>query len=155
MKRILILMMVIGLVFGSIATAEAGKKKKKTAPPAPVKVERVVEFEYACPCPGLFQLGALTGGDPNLGGGVVSIGAGEVYLTAEATDVTGQPVAVGVQQDLDGDGGNNPVGTFCTTTAEPMAINEGLELRIFVGNPTVCPGVLAGGTIKFTLSNMP
>src|SRR5687767_6388054 len=100
MKRIVILMMVLGLIFGSMATAEAGKKKKK--PAEPVRVERVVEFTYQCPCAGLFQLGGLTGGDPNLGGGPFTIGAGEIFLTAEATDATGQAVPVDINQDLDG-----------------------------------------------------
>lgn len=47
MKRILILTMVLGLVLGSIASAEAKKKKKK--PAAPVRIERVVEYAYDAP----------------------------------------------------------------------------------------------------------
>lgn len=153
MKRTLILMMVIGLIFGSIATAEAGKRKKK--PPAPVKVERVVDFAYQCPCAGLFQLGGLTGGDPNLGGGIFGPGAGEVYLTAVATDTAGQPIAVDINQDVDGDGLNDSVGTFCGETTEPMPINEGLEIRVFIGDPSICAGPATMGSIKFTLSNLP
>ncbi|MFN2388238.1 MAG: hypothetical protein ABR575_01325, partial [Actinomycetota bacterium] len=76
MKRLVIFVLLIGLVAGSVATAEAAKKKKKKKPK---KVERVVEFEYACPCVGLYQLGGLTGGDPNLGGGILPVGAGEKF----------------------------------------------------------------------------
>ena len=120
-----------------------------------MKVERVVEFEYQCPCAGLFQLGGLTGGDPNLGGGPFTLGPGEVYLTAVATDAAGQKIAVDINQDLDGDGGNNSVGGFCGETTEPIALTEGLEVRVFVGDPTICPGPATQGTITFTLSNMP
>lgn len=154
MKRTLILMLALGLILGSVATADA-KKKKKKKPRAPLKIERVVEFEYQCPCAGLFQLGGLTGGDPNLGGGPFALQAGEVFLTAVATDTTGQPVAVDINQDLDGDGGNNSVGSFCGETTEPISLTEGLEIRVFVGDPTICAGPAVGGTIKFTLSNMP
>ena len=148
MKRFLILFMIFGLLVGSVATAEAGKKKK------PVRVERVVEFEYQCPCPGLFQLGTATGGDPNLGGGAIPVGADDLYLTAEAVDTTGQAVAVSVQQD-DGTGANAPTGEFCTKTEEPIALTPGREIRIFIGLPLICPSVSVGGTITFTLSNMP
>ena len=155
MKKLLVLMMVFGLILGSIATAEAGKKKKKAPPPEPVKIERTVEFEYVCPCFGLYQLGSLTGGT-NLGGGPFAIQAGEVYLTGVTDDMSGQPVGVDINQDLDGDGGNNSVGEFCGETTEPISLTEGLEIRVFVGFPTICAGTPpVGGTITFTLSNMP
>ncbi|HJR46105.1 MAG TPA: hypothetical protein VJ927_10930 [Actinomycetota bacterium] len=154
MKRAIAVALALGLLGGAlVAPAEAAKRKKKK-PPAPVKVERVVEFDYQCPCVGLFQLGGLTGGT-NIGGGPFLLEAGEVYLTAVAEDAGGQPVAVDINQDLDGDGGNNSVGSFCGETAEPMPINEGLEIRVFVGDPTICPGPAFSGTITFTLSNLP
>ncbi|MDQ4064513.1 MAG: hypothetical protein M3161_00515 [Actinomycetota bacterium] len=149
-KKFLVVALVLGVMTTSVALpAEAAPKKKK-----PKKVERVVEFEYMCPCVGLFQLGGLTGS--NIGGGPMSVGA-ESYLTAEAVDITGQPVPVDINQDTDGDGDNDDVGSFCTTTEAPMPINPGLEIRVFVGFPTTCgaPSALAGGTITFTLSNLP
>ena len=149
MKRFLIMFMILGLLVGSVATAEAGKKKKK-----PVRIERVVEFVYQCPCPGVIQLGSLTGGDPNLGGGIIPVGADDVYLTGEAVDATGGAVAVNIQQD-DGTGANAPTGTFCTTTDAPMPLVLGREIRVFIGNPTICPSASVGGTITFTLSNLP
>ena len=153
MKRILILVMVLGLVFGSIATADAKKKKKKKKA-EPVRIERVVEFDYQCPCPGVLQLGSLTGGDPNLGGGPISVGADDRYLVGEVADVTGGAVPVSISQD-DGTGANAGTGTFCTTTEEPMPLVPGREIRVFIGDPTICPGVAVSGTITFTLSNMP
>lgn len=150
MKKAIVVALTAGLVAGSlVGPAEAGKKKKP-----PKKVTREVVFEYVCPCPGVFQLGTLTGGT-NVGGGAFAIGL-ESYLTATVEDAAGQPVPVSIQQDLDGDGGNNPVGDFCGETTEPMPINPGLEVRVFVGLPSqACPGPAAGGTITFTLSNLP
>ena len=152
MKKTLSTLVALGLVFGAFGAVPAEAKKKK-----PKKVTRVVDFEYTCPCFGLFQFGTATGGDPNLGGGGIAIGGTESYLTGEATDQSGQAVWVRVQQDTDGDGFNNPVAEFCTKTEEPLPIEPGLEARIFVGG--VCsdgtPTAPIGGTIKFTLSNMP
>lgn len=156
MKRtLLVLVLVLGMVAASMTTADAQKKKKKKKPPAPARVERTIEFDYECPCVGLFQLGGLTGGT-NIGGGPFTIGADDLFLTATAEDTTGQAVPVEVQQD-DGTGANKATGSFCTETEEPIALDLGMEVRIFVGDPLVCgtPSVLAGGTITFTLSNLP
>ncbi len=148
MRRALVVVLALGLVAGAMtAPAQAGKKKK------PKKVTRVVEFEYVCPCFGLYQFGGLTG--TNLGGGPFAVGA-ESYLTAVTDDATGRPVHVSINQDTNGDGFNDPVGEFCGETTEPMPINPGLEIRVFVGEPSPsCPGPAAGGTITFTLSNLP
>lgn len=144
--------LILVLALGVLAPAQAAKKKKK--PPAPVKIERVVEFDYTCPCTGSLQLGTLGTPLGNFGGGAFAIGAGEIYLTGEATDTSGMPIPVGVSQD-DGTGANASVGDFCGTTETPILLNEGAEVRIFVGSPAVCPGLALGGSITFTLSNMP
>ena len=149
MKRFVIMFMILGLLAGSIATAEAAKKKKKV-----VKIERVVEFEYQCPCPGVIQLGTALNGDPNLGGGAIPVGGDDLYLTGEAVDATGGAVAVSIQQD-DGTGANAPTGDFCTTTEAPMPLVPGREIRVFIGLATICPSTPVGGTITFTLSNLP
>jgi hypothetical protein len=148
MKKAIVVAVTAALVAGAfVGPADAGKKKK------PKKVTREVAFDYVCPCVGAFQLGSATG--TNVGGGPMPVGL-ESYLTAVAVDTAGQPVPVSIQQDLDGDGGNNPVGEFCGETTEPMQINPGLEIRVFVGLPSPdCPGPAAGGTINFTLSNLP
>lgn len=148
MKKLVAVALTAGLVAGAmVGPAEAGKKKK------PKKVTREVVFEYVCPCFGAYQFGSATG--TNLGGGPVAIGA-ESFFTAVAVDDAGRPVPVSVQQDTDGDGRNNPVAEFCGETTEPLPINPGLEARVFVGLPSPgCPGPAAGGTITFTLSNLP
>lgn len=124
------------------------------------KIERTVEFEYVCPCPGFLQLGSLTGGNPNLGGGPIETSAEELYLTGVAEDSSGTAISVEITQDVDGEGNTqDPVGEFCGETDEPIEINRGPEkdeLRIFIGDPLVCPGSVAlGGTVTFTLSNLP
>lgn len=149
MKKLVVVALTAGLIAGGALAgpAEAGKKKK------PKKVTREVVFDYVCPCFGLYQFGGLTG--TNLGGGPFAVGA-ESYLTAVAEDASGQAVHVSINQDTDGDGFNDPVGEFCGETTEPMPINPGLEIRVFVGEAKPdCPGPAAGGTITFTLSNLP
>lgn len=157
MKKGLITALILGLIASAFvaAPAEAGKKKKKK------RIERVVEFEYVCPCPGLYQFGGFTGGDPNFGGGVLQPGAGEVYVSIQADDPSGTPILVSVQQDTNGDGLNDPVSDVCAPPdepSEPAPINEGLEMRLFITtDPTACggPSVPVGGTLTITLSNMP
>lgn len=148
MKKLVVVALAAGLVAGAmIGPAEAGKKKK------PKKVTREVVFDYVCPCPGTFQFGGSTG--TNLGGGVFAVGA-ESYLTAVASDTAGQAVPVSIQQDTDGNGLNEPIGSFCGETTEPLPITPGVEIRVFVGFPSpTCPGPAAGGQITFTLSNLP
>src|SRR5688572_22771008 len=102
MKRILVLMMVMGLVLGSIATAEAGKKKKK--PAAPVRVERVVEISYDHPSVGAVVLGR--GGGYPVGfpeSQEIPTSSEETYFKIEVTDQSGQAVAGYIGQgDIDG-----------------------------------------------------
>lgn len=152
MKKILSVTVIVALAFGAFAAVPAQAKKKK-----PKKIERVEEFEYACPCLGLFQFGSATGGDPNLGGGIMQPGLNEVFVTGEVHDATGLPLNVSLQQDTDGDGFNNPVADFCGSTEKPVTINEGLEIRVFVGGACSdnTPTTGAGGTITFTFSNLP
>ena len=154
MKRFMIMFMILGLVVGSVATAEAGKKKK------PVKTTREAQGSYQAPTPvaagGCAQTDAV---------GCVTIpsGPGEIYVTASVTDTTGLPVAVSVQADLDGNQQAETVyGSFCGTTAEPIAIDAGATIQFWVGPSPAgalagCgPGILATqGTVDVVFSNMP
>ena len=145
MKRLLTLFLVLGLVAGAMSMPAHAKKKPK-------KVSRTVDFTYVCPCVGRYQFGSATG--TNLGGGPMAVAA-ESYLSGVAVDSSGQPVAVTIDQDTNGDGLNDNVGSFCGKTTTPIKITPGLEIRVFVGDPATCPGPAAGGTIHFTLSNLP
>ncbi|MGH2753404.1 MAG: hypothetical protein ACRDLB_03140 [Actinomycetota bacterium] len=158
MKKALIFALVIGLIAGAMAAPATAKKKKKKK--KPVRIERVVDFTYVCPCPGVLQLGSATGGDPNLGGGSIPTGAEDRYVTGVATDQSGQAVEVSVQGDTNGDGLNDPIGDFCGETTEPIEIPAGTSLNIFINGAGVCadgatPAVGAGGTVVFTFSNLP
>ena len=155
MKRSLVLFMIIGLVFGSIATAEAGKKKTK-------KVSRTVELTYAAP--GFGTTTASVGCSPALGScGEVPTGSTDRFLKITVTDATGTPTAFTVAQDTEpGDTTNNietTIGDFCGTTGEEaIAIEPGFEITIFpwVWGDAVCPtGFGTTGTMTVELSNLP
>lgn len=164
MRRALAVALAVGLLAGAYATpAEAGKKKK------PVKVERVVEFDYTCPC-GVkvmgtgpaWQLGGLTGGDPNVGGGTVAFNpVEEKYLKVESEDSFGMPVAIGISMDTDPNdtSPNNPVADVCGATEEPIEMPDvEAEFRVFVTSGTCkdgTPTAASQGTITFTFSNLP
>lgn len=166
MKRILVLLMVVGLVFGSIAAAEAGKKKKKSPPPAPVKVERTVEIDYMAP-----GIGATV---PGAGGGIcpladpttqecieVPLQAGEAYVKISITDSAGQKVAGYISQgDTDGDGIGNLYGDFCGAHEAPIALESpSAPVRISFYNGTCAdgttPSIATQGTIVAVFSNLP
>jgi hypothetical protein len=165
MKRILVLLMVLGLVFGSIAAAEAGKKKKKPkAPRTPVKVERVVEVAYDHP-----GIGATAAGR---GGGYpvtfpdpmdIPVTAEEQYIKVEIVDASGQKVAGSIGQgDVDGNGINDDLyGVFCGAHPEPIPLAApGMPIIGIYAYSGTCedgttPSVMTSGTIKITLSNMP
>ncbi len=158
MKRLIIGALVAGLLAGTLlTTAGASTSKKRKKPPA--KVEREFDFEYLCPCVGIYEFGTRT--YQNIGGGPMPVEKNELYLTAEAVDLTGMVVPVEIDQDIDGDGSLEPVGAFCGKTEDPIAIEPGIEIVVYInaGFPLVCqpdnPTVLAGGTVHFVLSNFP
>ena len=156
MKRFLIVLMVVGLVVGTVVTAEA-KTKKKRAP----RVQRTVEEKYEGPF-----VAQVTGCD-SLGRhwGCLSVmpQRGESTFTAEVSDDHGLPVFVEVRADLDGVYNNlDVIATFCGETNEPISVPRGIEFHIWVGNSWPgsavhpdCPAIPTTGTISVTLSNLP
>lgn len=151
MKRFLILFMVLGLIAGSVATAEAKGTKR------PTRVERTVEGSY-----GLYPA-PVTGCNEPLGSFacmVVATRSNEAFLTAKVTDAHGQPVFVEVQS-----GRGIPLATFCGKTTEPIRFYPGAQLYFYVAQPVWptsdaaldCPAhrVKTAGTISVTLSNIP
>ena len=150
MKRSLILFMILGLVAGSMVTAEAKGRER---------VERTVKGSYA-PTSTPFTACSDPGG--SLACFVVRVRSAEAFFTAKVTDAHGQPVFVQVN------GGYR--GTFCGETARPISVEPGsiLEFRIepmtyfwsnwgtgWVG-PLDCPyRIKTTGTISVTLSNLP
>lgn len=157
MKKSIAVALSLGLLVGAlVGPAEAAKKKRK-----PKKVERVVEFDYVCPCPGLYQFGSATG--TNFGGGPLPLGSGEKFVKITAEDASGTSILVSINQDTDGDGFNNAVADVCappeeSEDQEAAEVNEGLEMRLFIETGTCAdgsPSVPLGGTLTVTLSNLP
>ena len=159
MRRFVALFLILGLVFGSIATAEAAKKKKKKKV---VKVERVVELPYQCPC-GPKVMGAqlgfwLAGGA--FGGGPVATGGEDKFVQIEVTDTTGSAVAVQLSIDTDGDfQADTDVGEACGATEDPLSVPlPGSQISVFVFDGTCTdgtPSVAVSGVVKLTFSNLP
>ena len=150
MKRFLILFMILGLVAGSVATAEAKGKKR------PARAERTVEGTY-----GIYPA-SITGCNEPLGKYyclAVETRSDESFFTAKVTDAHGQPVLVRV-----GIGGGE-VATFCGETTEPIRFYSGTDLYFHVADPLWlvfngsldCPTnrIKTTGTISVTLSNRP
>lgn len=148
MRKLLVAALVSGLVVGSIASAEAGKKK------APKKTSRVAEANYAAPARFYF---APTG--DNIGGAAFASGSDEKFVSVTIEDDLGMDVSAAVGQDPEGD---NTVSTtaFCTSTEEPLPITPGLEVTVFVyagpcTDPAPAPAFATQGKIVVTFSNLP
>ena len=157
MKRFLVVFLIAGLLAGSVATAEAKRKKakKKKAP----RVERTVEGHYG-PLAGCNTI--VTG---SLACIVVKTNPTEAFFTAKVADAHGQPVFVQVFNS-----GGGRVRTFCGETTRPVSLDPGstLEFRIaptpyffnhwgweWLG-PLDCPyRIHTSGSITVTLSNLP
>jgi len=157
MRKAIAVALSLGLLAGALAMpAEAGRKKKKRK--KPVKVEREVQGTYAAPAT---VVGSCTQTD---GIGCIGIanGPGEKYVTATITDSHGQPVAVSIAADLDGDiQTETTYGSFCGETTEPIEVDEGVQLIFWIGRAAdavalaCAPGIGTQGTLDVVLSNLP
>ena len=153
MKRMMVLVMVLGLVIGSAVTADAAKKKKKKEQ----KVEREATGTYQSTA--VVAVGTCSQMDAI---NCVRIPAGpeEQYVSAVVHDATGQAVPVAVKANLDGDTSTETLyGVFCGETEEPIKIDPGVEITFWVGitgdNASQgCPPA-TNGSIDVTFSNLP
>jgi hypothetical protein len=146
MKRLAIVLMITGLVAGSVATVEAKEA-------GPFRVERTVKASYAPP-----YVPPITGCKSALGPWaclLVTTRSNEAFFTARVEDAHGQPVFVWWS------GSNGASGTFCGETAQPIPITPDarLEFRIGIDWPgqleCLPHKVKTIGTISVTLSNLP
>jgi hypothetical protein len=159
MKKVLSVLLMVGLVVGSLAMpAEAGKKKKKKKV---VRVERTVESVYQAPAIGSPSAG---GACPNATNSCAEIatGAEDKYVKVSVEDATGTAVAFSLAQDTDEAtlGSEVDMGVFCGTTGdETIAVQApGVPLLSFVWafGDIICPGgVATTGTVSATFSNLP
>lgn len=155
MKRILVLVMVLGLVVGSTVTADAAKKKKKNKKPQ--KVERQATGTYQST--GVVAVGTCAQNDA-INCVRIPAAATEQFVSAVVKDDTGQAVPVAVKADLDGDNRTETLyGVFCGETEEPIQIDPGIEVTFWVGITSdnaalACPPPTSG-SIDVTFSNLP
>lgn len=157
MKRFLILFMILGLIAGSVATAEAEKGQKST------RTERTVEGSYATQFVPFNVWCERHGG---VGCVTIPTRKHEAFLTGKVVDAHGQPVLVQVW----GAGSDRPgdwieYGSFCGETDEPIAFDRGVDVYLVVGYwwltdlapslETCRPMFGTTGTVSVTLSNLP
>lgn len=157
MRRIVALTMILGLILGAVATAEAGKKRK---PKRTTRVMREVEVTYDGPAVGVGAAGVGACFVALNSCGNVAIGPDDRFMEVEVTDASGTAVQLDLGQDTDEAtvGTEVDLGTICGASNEPIAIQApGVPITTFpwaFGSPD-CPGVATTGTIKFTFSNLP
>ena len=123
MKRVLVMLMIVGSIVGSVATAEAGHRSERT--------RRTVEFGYYGSHL-LYQFGpCLASG----GGGCVTVKtrAHERFLTARVSDAQGQAVPVRVVAASGPELNERFYGWFCGETRNPIPVDPGTELEFWVG----------------------
>lgn len=156
MRKSITAVLTAGLVLGAVAVpaAQAGKKK------APKRTERVAEASYQGPAIGAAGRGICSPG--TLGCFPFGASATEKYVSIEIADTVPSGVFASVTQDLDGDNFADTTVDICGTTPEPVQIEPGIEVTVFLwegpgvttaGNP--CPGGATQGTITATFSNLP
>jgi hypothetical protein len=159
-RRTMVVAVVLSLIAaGSIAPAEAGKKKKK-----PKRIVRTIEVAYDHPGIGVATPVGSAGYPANFPEGTSEFATSpkELFFKIEVVDASGQNVGGFVSQgDLDGNGVNDDgYGTFCGKHPEfiPVASPGTTFTGIYAYNG-VCedgsPSIMTSGTIKITFSNMP
>lgn len=153
MKKSIAVALSLGLLVGAlVAPAEAGKRKPK-------KVTRKVEGSYDLPPLVLVGTCSQTGA---IGCVTFLTGPTEKFVTASVTDQHGQPVAVSISANTDGEvGDDESYGDFCGETEEPIAVPPSTELHFWVGAATdiglsgCVPGAATSGKVTATFSNLP
>lgn len=143
MRKIITVALSAGLVLGAFGApaAEAGKKKAKP---------RAASAVYDNPSIGSSDIGGLGIGIPSFG-----TAATENFMTVKITDSTGLPVPASVSWDTDGDGISDTGFEMCGETEEPMPIEGGNTINVFVWAlpSTTCPtGTATSGTVEVTFS---
>ncbi len=148
MKRYLVVLLALSMVVAAMTSAHAGKKK------APKKTTRVESADYFAPA--YFSWNPT--GEHNIGGVSFPTTLTDNFVSIEIEDTTGQPVSAAAGQDTEGDG-TVTTTDFCTSTEEPLPIEPGLEVVVFVfvGPCTSPPGpaFATQGTVTATFTNIP
>ena len=146
MKRLFVLIMVLGLVVGA-AAADAGQKKKKRKTTGTYQSTGVVA---AGTCAQTDAINCVR----------IPSGPTERFVSAVVKDDSGLAVPVSVKADLDGDNRTETLyGVFCGKTKKPIKIDPGVEVTFWVGitsdNATLACPPPTSGSIDVTFSNRP
>ncbi len=148
MRKVLSILLGLGLLVGVIGAsgAEAKKPKKK----------RTVETPYTEPAVGALGMGVCFQGTSCV---FVEPMPGERYVSVEIVDDLGLPVSASVIQDTSGDGNylatDDETVHICGETTEPLKIEPGtVTVWVWRGPGLVppCPGLASAGVVKTTFS---
>ena len=144
MKRFLVLFLILGLTVGSIATAEAAKKKKAPKP-------YTMTGTYDNPAIG------TAGAGISLGAPGFTSSSTNVFMTVTIED-SSSPMPYGdFSWDTDGDGTNDTGVVVCGTEAKDLQVPANTTITAFMwALPSpFCPGFSTSGTITATFSATP
>jgi len=136
--------------FGApVADAKKRKKKKKV---------RTATAVYDSPSLGSGDATGVCFGAN--GCAMFAIGPTERFISLKIEDTTGLPAYATVGQDLDpSDQFTDVIGRFCGETEEPMAIEPGIEVVVWIwalpGAQPPCPGAATTGQVTAKISNLP
>ena len=147
MRKTVTVLLAASFAIGAFSApmADAKKKKKKL-------VIRSAESSYDTPAIGHPDVAVGCSGAN--GCATFGIGAKERFAAFNVVDDAGLPVYVMGGQDLDGDGLGDTSFQFCGKTDEPIAIEPGYEINLFIsaapggvqtGEP--CAGAGTSGTV--------
>lgn len=151
MRRTIAIAVGLTLLSGLLTTPVDAKKKPK-------KVVRTYSEPYEASSIGSAD---ATGTCVDQNGCVfLGVGPNERFLSVEIVDDTGLPVAATLGQDDDtSDGFVTRIGDICGKTEEPIAIQPGLQVTIWIwALPSArlrCFGFGTTGELTAKLSNLP
>ncbi len=151
MRRTVAVLLGLILLGASLATPLDAKKKPK-------KVVRTYSEPYEASSVGSAD---ATGTCVDTNGCVfLAVGPKETFLSVEIVDDTGLPVAATIGQDQNpGDNFVDRVADICGKTEEPLAIQPGLQITIWIwALPSArlrCFGAGTTGELTAKLSNLP
>lgn len=142
MKKLITVVLTIGLLAGSmVGPAEAGKKKK----------DRKMEVRYENPAFGTAGA-AFCAGCPQF-----ATGKGERFISVEVVDDVSPIGYVDISYDSDGDGVYDTGITVCGATDGKVEVPENTTFAAFpypIPSP-FCAGASFAGTLKLTFSKTP
>jgi hypothetical protein len=151
MKKTVTLILSAALVVGALGAPHADAKKKVK------KVVRKADAAYDTPAIG--HPDVVVGCSGSNGCAAFGIGANEHFASFTIEDSLGQPVYATAGQDLDGDNLADNSFSFCGSTEEPVAIEPGYAINIFIGEgpgtSPACVGASSSGVVHGTFSNLP